>query len=71
MGKKVEPAVPEWAIAHAAWIRLEDQLNWYDRKSLVCQKLYKRIKLVQIACAVLIPLISHINDPSIANGVLQ
>ena len=43
---------------HPAWKRLEDQLDWYDKKSIYCQKFYKRINFVQVVVALLIPLIS-------------
>lgn len=58
-------AVPEQVAKHPAWMRLEDQLRWYDGKSTCCQKKYKWLKFVQIALAVLIPLLSHL-DPAIA-----
>lgn len=45
---------------HPAWHRLEDQLQWYDTKSVYCQKWYKWLKLVQIILAVLIPVLSHL-----------
>lgn len=38
--------------------RLDDQMNWFDRKSQVYQKQYKRLKLLQIALASLIPLMA-------------
>lgn len=60
-----QPAAPEWAETHPAWLRLEDQLRWYDSKSVRCQKVYKRLKIIQIALAVLIPLISHL-EPAVA-----
>lgn len=63
--KPKQLVVPEWAGTHPAWIRLEEQLFWYDSKSVGCQKWYKRLKIVQISLAVLIPLISHL-DPAIA-----
>lgn len=62
--KAKQPVPPEWAEAHPAWLRLEDQLRWYDSESVRCQKLYKRLKIVQISLAVLIPLISHL-DPEL------
>jgi len=43
--------------------RLEDQISWYDRKSLFNQRYYKRIKMIEIAAAALIPLMSAINLP--------
>jgi len=50
---------------HPAWHRLEDQLQWYDNKSTQSQKWYKRLKLVQISLAVLIPVASHL-EPTYA-----
>lgn len=35
--------------------RLEDQISWYDRKSVYNQKAYRRIKTVEIVSAALIP----------------
>jgi len=44
--------------AHPAWFRLNDQMHWYDRKSLHCQRWYKRLKVTQVSLAVLIPVMS-------------
>ncbi|RJP74399.1 MAG: DUF4231 domain-containing protein [Candidatus Zixiibacteriota bacterium] len=52
--------MPDWAAGHPAWLRLEDQLGWYDRKSVKTQKWYKRFKVVQISLAVSIPVLSHL-----------
>jgi len=57
--------VPEWAASHPAWIRLEDQLDWYDNKSTHCQNWYKWLKFIQISLAVLIPVLSQL-DPEYA-----
>lgn len=35
--------------------RLEDQIAWYDRKSSSNQKIYKRIKVMEIVAAAVIP----------------
>ena len=37
--------------------RLEDQIQWYDRKSVSCENWYKRLKFAQVASAALIPLV--------------
>ena len=44
--------------------RLEDQISYYDAKSSRCQKSYKRIKLVEIISAALIPFLAalHVAD---------
>ncbi|MBC6958731.1 MAG: DUF4231 domain-containing protein [Lautropia sp.] len=59
---------PKSVAEHPAWHRLEDQLQWYDTKSTQCQRWYKRLKLVQISLAVLIPVLSHL-DPMYAKWV--
>ncbi len=38
--------------------RLEDQINWYDRKSSKSQKMFKRIQLVTIVSAACIPFLA-------------
>jgi len=38
--------------------RLEDQINWYDHKSMKNQKMYKGFQLVSIITAALIPFIT-------------
>lgn len=50
-----EPPVPDSILAHPAWFRLIDQRHWYDGKSQHCQRWYKRLKIAQVALAVLIP----------------
>jgi hypothetical protein len=53
-----EPFVSEEIQKHPAWFRLNDQLDWYDRKSGSNQKRYKRIKAVQLVLAGSIPVFS-------------
>lgn len=38
--------------------RVDLQIEWYDKKSSVCQKLYKRIQTAEICAAAIIPLLS-------------
>jgi len=38
--------------------RLEDQIAWYDRKSMTNQRYFKRIKIVEIVAAAVIPFLS-------------
>ena len=38
--------------------RLDDQIDWYDRKSSANQKAYKRLRLVEIVVAGTIPLLA-------------
>ena len=46
--------------------RLEDQLAWYDRKSLANQRAYKRIKVVEILAAAIIPFLAALGRSYIA-----
>ena len=41
--------------------RLEDQINWYDKKSSNCQTKYKWIKSIEIIAAALIPFLSALH----------
>ena len=53
-----------WNIEDPIIARIEEQINWYDAKSGKCQKSYKRIKLVEIVAAALIPFLAalHLSD---------
>src|SRR5215208_4813220 len=57
------PVVPPEISNHAAWHRLNDQLEWYDTKSGRNQLWYKRIKRIQIVFAGLIPIVSFLGFP--------
>jgi hypothetical protein len=43
--------------------RLEDQIAWYDRRSMTNERYFKRIKVVEIAAAAIIPLLSAFSFP--------
>lgn len=43
--------------------RLEDQINWYDRKSRSAQRTFKRMKIVEIFAAALIPFLTGLKFP--------
>ncbi|MGA1864459.1 MAG: DUF4231 domain-containing protein, partial [bacterium] len=51
---------------HPAWRRLEDQLNWYDKKSLRNKKWYKGMRVIEIILACSIPIISFIDKGNIS-----
>lgn len=42
------------------WQRLEDQLKWYDTKSVSCQRKYKVMKCLQIVLSISIPILVHV-----------
>ena len=44
---------------------LEDQIGWYDKKSSGAQRTFKRIKIVEIVSAALIPFLSAVNLPRV------
>ena len=44
--------------------RLEDQIDWYNRKSMSNQHVFKRIKVTEIIAAALIPFLSALKIPS-------
>jgi hypothetical protein len=50
--------------------RLEDQIDWYDRKSVFHQCWYRRLKVVSIAAAALVPLVSGLTDYPLLAGLL-
>ncbi len=62
------PKPPESIAGQPAWLRLEDQLSWYDRESVRCQRWYKWLKLLQVVLAVGIPIASHL-EPEVAKWV--
>ena len=49
--------VADSAAPDAIMERLEDQIAWYDRKSMANQRIYKRIKIVEIVAAAMIPFV--------------
>src|SRR3712207_3940115 len=59
-----ELLVPQEVRQHPAWVRLNDQLGWYDRKSAVNQERYKQIQAAQIILATSIPVFSLIDAAS-------
>ncbi|MGB7923165.1 MAG: DUF4231 domain-containing protein [Pyrinomonadaceae bacterium] len=51
--------------------RLEDQIKWYDRKSLYNQRMFRRLKTATIVAAVAIPLCAGLKPPlAIIAGIL-
>jgi len=54
--------VPEELRQNPAWMRLNDQLSWYDRKSADNQRRYKQIKVAQLVLAGSIPVFALVGD---------
>jgi hypothetical protein len=65
MGAKQEEMlkVPEKIKVHVAWHRLNDQIEWYDKRSGSNQAWYKRLKLAQLVLAASIPVLSIVDVP--------
>jgi Protein of unknown function (DUF4231) len=53
-----------------AWDRLEDQLDWYDRKSMVAQRAYKRVKLSQLVVGASVPVFAGLQAPAAITATL-
>lgn len=49
---------PTLALSDPIMARLEDQIDWYDRKSSANQRTFRRIKITEILAAALIPFVS-------------
>src|SRR5215475_14724273 len=52
------------------WDRLEDQISWYSRKSGESQRLYKWLKLLEIAIAAALPVVAAVHSPVWVTGAL-
>jgi len=50
--------------------RLEDQITWYDRKSMENQRWFKRFKVAGIVAAAIIPFAAGIGAPAFLTGGL-
>lgn len=48
---------------HPTLERLEDQIGWYDRKSMENQRSYKRLKVATITAAALVPIVANLGVP--------
>jgi hypothetical protein len=49
------------ADAGPTWERLEDQIGWYDRKSMAAQRTYKRLKVLQLLAAAAVPVLAAVD----------
>jgi len=63
-------AVPPPAAEDPTWERLEDGIGWYDRKSAENQRLYKWLKLLEIAVAATLPVVAGVGSPVWVTGGL-
>jgi hypothetical protein len=63
MHASTEPRDPGPVAPSPTWDRLEDQLDWYDRKSLAAQRMYKRLKVLQLIFAAAVPVAAAAGAP--------
>ena len=54
----------------SSWLRLEQQIEWYDRKSTYAKRWYHRLKVTQILVAAAIPVTVAANAAQITAAVL-
>jgi hypothetical protein len=70
------------AFAGPAGQRLQDQLQWYDDKSVAAQRSYKQFKLVQLLVSATVPVLAALSAPAavtaafaavvvVAEGIVQ
>jgi hypothetical protein len=63
-------AVPEPAGEDPAWDRLEDGIAWYDRRAGENQRLYRWLKLLELAVAAALPVVAGVGSPVWVTGGL-
>ncbi|MCB1775772.1 MAG: DUF4231 domain-containing protein [Gammaproteobacteria bacterium] len=52
------------------YARLEDQIAWFDDRSSTHQAVYRRLKIIAIAAAALVPLVSSLEGYAVYAGLL-
>lgn len=50
--------------------RLEQQIEWFDRNSARHQRWYRRLKVISIAAAALVPLVASLDEYAVFAGLL-
>jgi len=50
--------------------RLDDQIEWYDGRSVYCHRLYKGLKIAELVAAGLVPLLAGLSAPALLTGGL-
>jgi hypothetical protein len=65
------PGVIETPLAGGqAWARLEDQLRWYDTKSVAAQRAYRFAKVVQLVVGAAVPVVALAEVPDTLTAIL-
>jgi hypothetical protein len=63
-------SVPEPAAEDPTWKRLEDAIDWYDRRAADNQRLYRWLKLLELAVAAALPVVAGVGSPVWVTGGL-
>jgi hypothetical protein len=61
--RRGEPPSGPSAADKAIWERLEDQIRWYDRKSVSSKRWFTNLKLVELVIAASVPAIAAAKGP--------
>jgi Protein of unknown function (DUF4231) len=64
------PAERQEDIDDPVMARLQEQIAWYSRKSLQNQRWFKTLKILQLLCAALIPVLAATSIPRVVAAVL-
>lgn len=56
---------PGLDLTDPVFARLEDQITWYDGKSIAQQRTFKTIKVIEIVAAALIPFLAALKAPNV------
>jgi Protein of unknown function (DUF4231) len=68
-GRPIE-AVPAPAAEDPTWERLEDAIGWYDSRATENQRLYRWLKLLELAVAAALPVVAGVGSPVWVTGGL-
>jgi Protein of unknown function (DUF4231) len=63
-------AVPAPGAEDPTWNRLEDAIDWYDRRAVENQRLYRWLKLLELAVAAALPVVAGVGGPVWVTGGL-
>jgi hypothetical protein len=69
-GARPIEAVPPPAPDDPTWQRLEDAIDWYDRRAGENQRLYRWLKLLELAVAAAVPVVAGVGSPVWVTGGL-
>ena len=61
-GRRMHAPESDQSWVDPTWTRLEDQIEWYDLKGTHAQRSYKRLKVIQVVLAALIPFLAGFQD---------